>query len=169
MREDLEALYFDWLCAKVLDSDHAGYTTLLSMLHREKFVWLVSMDENRAEDGKDLRRDFFKESYIKKDHEWNNQECSVLEMLIALARRAEFQTNDSVVWWFWTFIRNLGLDNPGIDEHEFGDRMHVVLWRLYQCDGSDGGMFPLNGDFGDQRTTELWYQLCHFIEENQMV
>lgn len=170
MREDLEALYFDWLCTKVLDHSNSAYLRLLTMLHKEEFVWLVGMDENRAEDGRDLRRDFFRESGIERDSEWGNVSCSILEMLIALARRAEFQTDDSVKWWFWRIIENIGLNDPFIPEVPFGDAIHTLMWRLYDYDGMHGGMFPLiKHDFGDQRKVEIWYQLCHYIEDNQMI
>lgn len=169
MRQDLEERYFQWLCAKVLDHSNVAYERLLKMLHREEFMWVVPMDENRAEDGKDLRQDFFREAFIERDPDWCHQPCSMLEMLIALAKRAEFQTDDPVKWWFWKFIDNMGFLDPWIDEQEFGDHMHIINWRLYGADGTGGGMFPLAEDFGDQRKTELWYQLCHFIEENQLI
>ena len=65
MNEPFEEAYFKWLCAKV---DHTNVPTpslthwnLLRILHRNEFVWLLTGDDNRAEDGVDLRHAFLLE------------------------------------------------------------------------------------------------------------
>lgn len=169
MNEDLEAAYFDWLCAKVLDHDNRAYLDLLVKLHREEFMWLLLMDENRAQDGRDLRKDFFRETFGEGDPEWLHIGCSVLEMLIALAKRAQFQTGTSTKSWFWEMIHNMGIVDPFITDREFGDFMHTFIWRLYEPNGKDGSIFPVLEKDVDMRKTELWYQLCFYIEENHLV
>ena len=62
---------------------------LLRILHKTEFVYYVPNDENRAMDGVYLREDFLSatpEYYATPD--WMEMECSMLEMLIALAQRA---------------------------------------------------------------------------------
>ena len=62
MEEPIENLYFNWLYTKVSDVKNQTPTTkfdrLLILLHRTEFVWLLSGDDNRAEDGRDLRIEF---------------------------------------------------------------------------------------------------------------
>ena len=59
MDEPIESLYFNWLVAKVTDP-HARtpsqtHWKLLRELHSNEFVWHVARDDNRAEDGVNLR------------------------------------------------------------------------------------------------------------------
>lgn len=170
--EPLEDQYFGWLCAKVLSPYETNYSGLLMVLHRTEFVWVVPGDDNRAADGKELRQDFLRETHYYKDKLWFDQPCSVLEMLIALAYRANFQTDTPVADWFWTFIRNLWLeeyrrvtegDIPGIQEI-----LNRLIYRYFQYDGS-GGIFPLVSPKRDQRKAEIWYQFCDYVEDQQII
>lgn len=173
----LENLYFEWLCAKVMNlkprRDEATYWDLLRKLHKTEFVWTISGDDNRAEDGKELRKEFILQAEIPDNRairEWRlDIGCSVLEMLIAFARRAEFQTDDPLPLWFWEFVRNLGLeefnDSRGLDE-EFVDLvLEDFVWRTYQPNG-EGGLFPIDNPSMDQRTVEVWYQFCEYLVDH---
>ena len=76
MTELLEDPYFEWLCAQVIRQETTPsltYERLLATLHATEFVWLVSGDDNRAEDGVELRD----------PTERGHMPCSVLQMLIA--------------------------------------------------------------------------------------
>lgn len=170
MKEPLENLYFNWLAAKVLNlrppSGSDTYWELLKKLHRTEFVWMISGDDNRAEDGKELRKEFILEADIPDDPEWRTAiGCSVLEMLIAFAKRAEFQTDDAFPLWFWEFIRNLGLDRC-TDSAFDGDFVDLALeefvWRTYQPNGN-GGLFPIHNPGDDQRGVEIWHQFCEYL------
>ena len=75
-------------------------------------------DDNRAEDGMDLRYEFLLAADIPDDEHWRTESgCSLLEMFIGFSRRAQFQTGDTVQDWFWEFMENLGLKeyNDGSD------------------------------------------------------
>jgi hypothetical protein len=170
--ESIEHLYFNWLCAKV--TTYNRYSTpslthwnLLRALHQTEFVWLLSGDDNRAEDGLELRRDFIFEAEAPDHPEWRrNPGCSVLEMLIAFSKRAEFQTGDKAKDWFWEFIDNLGLKEVN-DGHEatledIEEVLDMFVWRTYDYDG-DGGLFPLDYPTRDQQTLEIWYQFCDYL------
>lgn len=169
----LDELYFDWLYSQVASvrtkNPSNTYRNLFHMLYTKEFLWLVPNDDNRIEDGKLLRLEFLEEVGLEtKDQFWMDLGCSMLELLIGLARRLYFEADDSVSGWFWELLENLRLD-------KYNDRVHIppamveqaldrVIWRTYKPDGS-GGLFPLVHPAEDQRKVELWYQLNAYINE----
>lgn len=180
MNEPLENLYFNWLCAKVLrvanPTPSLTYDTLLRTLHNTEFVWLLTGDDNRAEDGKELRREFVFAAHIPESDEllgWMTLiPCSVLEMLIAFTRRCSDNSDPSPDQWFWVIIENLGLkeanDASQVDPSEIQDTLERFLWRQYPPDG-DGGMFPLKQPHRDQTDVEIWYQFCDYLVDNDLL
>jgi len=166
MGEPIENLYFNWLCAKVVDSDVRNYYDLLAILHRTEFVWLIHSDGDRAADGIELRRDFLRESRMERDLAWESEPCSILEFMIALAKRANFQTETPVKDWFWEFMENLKLDEyrrvHGRDSMEIEDILYAFIWRQYEPNGY-GGMFPISRTQHDQREIEIWYQFSEYV------
>jgi hypothetical protein len=177
MLEPLENLYFNWLCAKVHHMENPTptltYWGLLRVLHNTEFVWLISGDDNRAMDGLDLRREFLIAADIPDKPEWRALPCSLLEMLIAFSRRAEFQTDEPAQQWFWEFIDNIGLlecnDAANCSDDEVGERLYELVWRTYDNSGR-GGLFPLDHPQHDQTKTEIWYQFCEYlVDQNRLV
>lgn len=172
MPEPLEHAYFNWLCAKVNRLENSTpslrYDLLFRMLHNTEFVWLVVGDDNRAEDGIELRRDFLTVSGYEDDQNWMSVGCSVFEMLIAFSKRAEFATDISFVDWFWEFIENLGLKefcNANLHSYDqVSDILYTFVWRQYNFSG-DGGLFPLRGATHDQTDVEIWYQFCEYLAD----
>ena len=170
MGEPLESLYFQWLCAKVIyvrePTPSLTYWDLLRILYRTEFVWLLSGDDNRAADGVELRIEFLLECDIPDNIPWRNLPCSILEMLIAMSKRAEFNTGEPYRDWFWEFIDNLGLkeftDGSGFDPRDVEDALDQFIWRTYNRKG-EGGIFPLNSPNHDQREVEIWYQFCDYL------
>lgn len=140
-------------------------------LYQKEFTWFVHNDDNRVEDGKELREDFLDETGTERDRDWMEQGCSMLEMLIALSRRAAFEADEEPFEWFWILIDNLEL-RPFVDE-AFTDDFNVdvdvildrVIDRTYEPDGR-GGLFPLRHADRDQREVEIWYQLSAYLMEN---
>lgn len=177
MSEPLENLYFNWLCAKVHNvrnpTPSLSFDTLFRTLHNTEFVWLLPGDDNRAEDGKELRREFLLVGHIPDQFEWRTlMPTSVFEMLIAFTRRAEFNSNTSATDWFWEFLRNLGLsevnDALGVDPEEINDTLQHFMWRRYRYNG-DGGLFPLNDPPRDQTQIEIWEQFCDYlVDQNRL-
>jgi hypothetical protein len=171
MGEPLENLYFNWLCSKVQyvvnpTPSNTRYN-LLRILHVTEFAWILSGDDNRAEDGKDLRREFLLAADIPDDIEWRKLlPCSILEMMIAFSRRAEFNTGDPYSEWFWEFIQNLGLsectDAYNFSENDVLEILNTFVWRTYDPNGQ-GGMFPLRDPPRDQREVQVWYQFCDYL------
>lgn len=173
MKKPLDDLYFDWLSAKVIIGSNGSPTffKLLKILYDTEFVWVLLGDDNRTADGQELREDFVQESGISVDSEWINDPCSVLEMMIALAKRAEFQIGLSVPEWFWMFINNLRLSDFNDDTPVLYNEVSVILdnfiWRTYDYDGT-GGMFPLRDPPEDQTNVELWYQLSEYVMDQNI-
>lgn len=172
MREPIENEYFNWLCAKVTDSNNSNYFDFLSILHTTEFVWVVQEDKNRAEDGIELRVDFLRETEWQPDGVWENQPCSVLEFFIAFAKKAAFQIRKRLKAWFWEFMTNLGLNEfrriTENDIYTINEIVDVFIWRRYDPDGH-GGMFPMSRTNNDQTKIEIWYQFCEYVEDRGML
>ena len=177
---DVKAEYFRWLCDLVdIEQEDRSYSILARDLFRKEFVALVKHDENRASDGLELREEYLREINYPKYVEIEG-ECSVLEMLIALARRIDFETSDPydlnntvdrTSYWFWEMIDNLGLIEFSDDCYVEYDGSFMVdaivdrwLDREYSWDGN-GGIFPLKYTNEDQRDVEIWYQMNMYLNE----
>lgn len=171
----LDDLYLEWLYNHVAaagnPNPNRSYWTLIRHLYVRQFTWSVPNDDNRAEDGRYLRHEFLDDTgYILDDvgQMWFDLECSVLEMLIALAGRAAFQSGKGSGDWFWHFMDNLGLRymtdaNFGLaEEREVEEVLDRLINRTYSGNG-EGGLFPLRGTKEDQREVELWYQMSTYL------
>lgn len=166
--------YFDWLCSIVGERDRL---LLLRSLHERDFVAVLDKDSNRAMDGMELRDEYFETNPYYESGALDGP-CSVLEMLIGLARRIDFDLKktdfdrDRTADWFWIMIENLGLE--GYTDEDFYDgegaefaiseTIDTWLSREYLPDGR-GGLFPLRWPSADQRDVEIWYQKEQFLKE----
>lgn len=173
MSEPLDHTYFRWLCAKVIPRHSDNYHGLLAVLHRTPFEWTVHGDHNRAGEGVELRQYFLLETSRTPEFGWFELPASVLEVLIALATRANFQLDTmSVSDWFWLMMENLGLkDFRRICERNVSEIeriLHTFVWRTYGSDGA-GGLFPLLEPKRDQRRIEIWYQFCDYVEDRGLL
>lgn len=176
MPEPIDDVYLNWLYSKVstgnVQTPSSSYWKLLRDLHSIEFVWLVIGDDNRAEDGLDLRKAFINQSHIEVDPGWMHLGCSVLEMLVAFSRVAEFETDRPAQEWFWEFIDNLGLTK--FNDARTGSSQRVTeiidrfVWRTYRPDGK-GGLFPLRHPEHDQRKVEIWYQFCEYLVDHDLL
>lgn len=177
MSEPLDELYFRWLYSQVgsvrLRNPARTHWALLKQLYTKEFVWVIANDDNRLEDGRDLRLEFLQEANIQNaDSEWLSLGCSMLEMLIGLARRLNFETDASVGEWFWKMMYNLNLsdytDEAGLagdySEQDIDNILDELIWRTYDPDGR-GGLFPLEDAEEDQRDVEIWYQQSAYVIE----
>ena len=171
MSAPLDELYFRWLYSQVADPEvinpYATHWRLLRVLYTKEFLWHVPNDDNRIQDGKDLRFEFAGDQRI--DEGWLDLPCSMLEILIALARKLAFEADGRPAGWFWTMMTNVDLTQYS-DRRRFSDEMiHEVLdriiFRSYNYSG-EGGLFPLKEADRDQREVELWYQMCAYVLEN---
>jgi hypothetical protein len=169
----LEEAYLRWLYSLVaslrMRNPAHTYWGVLTRMHRTEFVWIVPNDDNRVEDGIELRNEFL---HAKKTSEvdplWMAQGCSFLEMMIALARRLSFIDEGTEKGWFWHLMENLGLDKRNDNSKTSLDEVSVILdrviWRTYNRNGN-GGLFPMSRSDKDQRRVELWYQMAEYLDE----
>ena len=174
--------YFQWLKELIGDGYIEGqYQKLLWKLYSTPFYYELDYDRNRAVDGLDLRRKYFTRIACMPEPMMSNGEmypCSVLEMMIALARRAEDNLTydpdlgDSTGRWFWIMMENLGLDvydDYGYFEENVSAILNVFMHHLYASDGCQGGPFPCPGVERDLRKTDLWWQMGAYFKQHYPV
>lgn len=174
-REEVINAYFEWLFDLVCKnrySNQISYRKLLMQLHDTEFTYQIPKDENRAEDGINLRYRFALDHGFSDLSNYLVGPCSVLEMLIALSIRCEESIMDNpnignrTGQWFWGMIVNLGLGS--MIDNNF-DKVFVekvvgrFLDRQYGPDG-DGGLFTIRNCNVDLRGVEIWYQLCWYLD-----
>ena len=170
-------LYFEWLydlvCGDATGFRRKSYEKLLMYLHDTEFRYVMLKDENRAEDGMDLRYRFANEHQTIDDADlYLGGPCSVLEMMVALALRCEEnimddpQIGNRTGQWFWGMVRNLGLGPMTDDRFDLQKVKCIIdtfLNRQYDQDGR-GGLFTIYDCRYDLRDVEIWVQLCWYLD-----
>lgn len=167
--------YFEWLYSHIGSVRNRNpvrsYWQVARRLYATEFVWLVANDDNRIEDGLELRQEFISQKGSDGiSQEWLALGCSTLEMMIALSRRAAFEGGGSPGDWYWRFLQNLTImvndeDYNGTVDRKVEDILERFIYRNYTPSGR-GGLFPLRGAEEDQRKVELWYQLAAYLDES---
>ena len=168
--------YFEWIFEVTCGKRYAkliSYRKLLMYLHDREFVYSIPRDGNRADDGINLRRRFaLAHGYDDDITYYLHGPCSVLEMMVALAKRCEeslmdnAERGDRTGQWFWGMISNLGLGSMTDDEFDKGyveEVINIFLNREYEPDGK-GGLFTVKHCEYDLRTIEIWIQLCWYLD-----
>ena len=135
----------------------------------------MELDGNRAQDGIDFRYRFGHENGISNkiiERHLDNRACSVLEMMVAIAFKAEEQIMDDFNYgnrtgqWFWNMIVNLGLGNMSdddFDERKANNNITRFLNREYDYDGR-GGLFTIENCECDMRGIEIWTQFMWYLD-----
>lgn len=171
--------YFDWIYNIVCNDRYyknLSYRKLLMFLHSIEFTYTVEMDDNRAADGIDFRYQFgyekgYPDNVIKRY--LDNQPCSVLEMMVALAFKLEEHIMDDAAFgnrtgqWFWNMIVSLGLGNmcdSRFDKNYAEEVVARFLNREYERNGK-GGLFTIHDIRRDMRTAEIWYQAMWYLND----
>lgn len=171
--QPLDELYFKWLYSQVADPSITDpsltYWKLLKKLFTKEFVWLIPNDDNRLEDGKDLRIEFIRvEGLEDVDPVWLELGCSVLELVVGLSRRLAFEADGEPYYWFWCLMENIGIqrynDGRRLPRQRIDEILERIIFRTYEPNGH-GGFFPLKNWHEDQRNVELWYQLSAYVLE----
>jgi hypothetical protein len=171
--QPLDESYFQWLYHQVADADtetpSLTYWNLLRLLYGCEFMPQIPNDENRAEDGTDLRVEFLDGRRLRRsEREWMSLGCSMLELVVGLSRRLAFEAGGEPHYWFWRLLENIGVarysDDRIIPEHRIEKILENVNNRSYKRNGL-GGFFPLKHADRDQRKVELWYQLSAYVLE----
>lgn len=174
--------YFTWLCNIInINRPRDSYFILAQILHKRDYKWFVPNDDNRAADGRKLREQFSDEMQYDASKILNYHSCSMLEMLVGVARRIEDilydpEEGDRTERWFWEILGNVGLDkyvDSKYAEDSYGrEKINLlidnVLERAYKKNGQ-GGLFPLRRPKKDQRKVEIWYQMCEYLNDNYFI
>ena len=159
--------YFVWLVRQVEPREYINNPLLFKIAYETPFTSRIAEDDNRIEDGKNLRLEFFR----KNGKEALDGPCTMLEFLIGVARRLydlayEIEDSTSVEFWFWgVLMRNLQVDKNIDDGHFIRKAFNRINTRTYASNGV-GGLFPLKYPTIDQRDVEIWYQMQQWFLEN---
>lgn len=169
----VEKDYFEWMLRIVYSDNHnrdPSYDRLLTTLHEIEFTWIIPLDFNRAEDGKELR---WRYSCVSHEDTYRMLPgpSSVLEMMIALAIRCEETMDDPrygnrTAQWFWKMVTSLGLGgmtDDRFDREYVEDVIQRFLNREYSADGR-GGLFTVKHCRYDMRDIEIWKQMNCFLD-----
>lgn len=177
--------YFRWLYDQVYsvadEESPDSYTVLCYAMDRVNFIPSIPNDDNRANDAIQLReefRDSLTPGELSGFSVWEWEKLidfppNIFEVLVSLAKHAEFMTGKPVSEWFAEFVANLKLGGYSDEAYELQDesRINRILQRFnmrrYDSHGR-GGIFPLRRPEEDQREVELWYQLAAYATENGM-
>ena len=163
--------YMVWLTTIATDG-HAHdciYKKLFTQLMSTSFRWSsgIPLDENRAYDGKSLRKKFYK--YAASTSAMTSEEdvpAAVFEVMVALAMRIEAdimhdtEYGDRTSLWFGHMIASLGLaecNDANYDEAYVSSVLERFMDRCYEPCGR-GGLFTTSDPTVLMPTIEIWQQ-----------
>ena len=163
--------YLAWL-REMVRLDEPQYDELAQVLWSTDFHYSVRGDDNRAADGVALRKEY-DETYGHNCTKLASKPCSVLEFLIALAKRMDYATFDYTVGprvykWFWDMLRNLGIGEYRCKKPKIRGISTVLenfMTRNYDENGT-GNIFSLRKTVPEFEKIEFWYQMNAYLDEN---
>jgi len=168
METTLNLGYFIWITgiAREWCSDYGSYDQLIKILYLTPFYSCIAMDKNRVEDAINLRSRY--SNAISR-----NEPASVLEVMMALAYRCEEEFmadpdyGDREGQWFYSMIQSLGLAGMTDDCFNLVYTMSILdkfVKRQFKPNG-EGSLFTVRNSNQDFRKTEIWYQMCWYLDE----
>lgn len=174
----LQEIYFNWMSERVFKNprDIEQYSYLLDALNASMFYFSIPMDENRMQDGIDLRYRFaFEKGYSNQEVEVelsNNRSCSMLEMMVALSIKGDerilydYETGGRADYIFMIMLQSLEFDNMTDDRFDPGfidEKIDSLLNHRYNYNGY-GGLFVVENPRRDMREVDIWYQMNWYIQ-----
>jgi hypothetical protein len=177
---EFQQSYYDWLYDSITSNMNKNYSQLIAKLWDKEFYSLIPNDDNRGEDGRNLRYFYVTEVRGLADADLDEltdlDACRCLEMIVALARRMEdelYGSHYNKTWQdlFWEMMKNLNLlyynnahfDATGLSEVDW--ILENWLGRKYGRDGV-GGLFPVARPLRNQAKVEIWYQMMGYMDVN---
>ena len=166
-----------WLCDIINEDDNCrDKSKLLKYLFEKEYIWVISMDENRAGDGIWQRREFLSSNGYSLSS-FADKPCSVLEMLVALSIRIEdsvmydWEEGDRTGFWFWHILDNLGLGeefDDYFDRQKVDKIIDIFLNRSYVNRGPGCPFFMSDlspKEFENFKKEELWTQVLDYLRD----
>lgn len=180
MKNQIRNDYANWLIglAYTWCFQHGSYKKLMEYLYFHDFVSAYANDDNRIQDGIEMRfrftESFTQTNYTYHDvYKYLTHNCNILEVMIALAQRCEDHimgdpdAGDQSGVWFWGMITNMHLEGMTDDNFDISlveRRVTGMLNHNYKKNG-DGGLFSVRNPNIDMRTAEIWYQMNWHLGE----
>lgn len=178
----LEETYFDWLKSECFSesSERREYEGVLRVLHDIPFYFTIWSDENRAGDALSFRRSEFLGTQRDLDHldqhwlhDWAEASPSVLEVLLAMARRWSWYFEGSVPFYFAHMFMNMKFDrSPGrhlvpVAANAVRARCDDWMSRQFKPNG-DGSPFPIHHalEVVDFTKVDIWAQMNAYSAEH---
>lgn len=166
--------YFDYLlnlCNLNLIK-YQKYDSLFEILHNIEFIAALERDENRIDDGLELRDQFVDQNRINGSYLYDllGGTASVFEVLVALSLRLTHEYvgtpgDEHPDELFMDFIQNLRLEY-WMKFYDVEKIINIWMDRNFSRSGY-GSPFPLNNgcDIRDQRYIEIWDQAIDYINK----
>lgn len=180
----LTETYFTWLASEAFNiaSERREYEGVLRELHDIPFYWTIVSDDNRAGDAMSFRQYEFLHFYEGTEDmdqvalgQWATASPSVLEILLAMARRWHYFFEGDVSFYFGHLFRNMefyrypGRHLTGGTRAEVRRRVDIWLSRQFQPDGA-GSPLPLSAalfhGLPDMRTVDIWSHMNAYSAEH---
>lgn len=165
-----ETNYLRWLCDDV-GLNYEAYRDVAIDLLYYIFNDKIENDINRTFDAVALRHEF-EDEYAVDVNIHNEDCCGLLEMMVALARRAadimyDAFEEDKTELYFGIMFRNLGLDKycgEDYDHVKVVKIMEILNDRKYDDHGK-GGLWRVKAPIDDIRAAEIWSQTNWYLTE----
>ena len=158
------------------ERERRQYEYLLNALNSSMFYFSIPMDENRMQDGIDLRYRFAFENGYSNDEVTralnHNRSCSILEMMVALALKGndrilyDYETGNKADYIFKIMLDSLqvlNMTNDNFDSGYIDYRIDCLLNREYEYNGN-GGLFTVENPRKDMRLVDIWYQMNWYLQ-----
>lgn len=185
--DDVLNMYWQWMMELIHRSDrnfllkpyNSTYNQLLSKLNSTQFEYIIDKDSNRYSDGIELRYHFGYERDVPQPIIAtciDNRPCSVLEMMVALAKRCDnFMCDDEsgcrIGNWFWNMISTLGLmpfnDNIWSESSKtiVEKKLQTFMNRQYDPVTGEGSLFLNIQNRPNYADVEIWYQANWYLSD----
>ena len=169
----MKQLYFKWMVDKVCDRVQKRlYSKLLKHLNEITFVVKHPLDENREDDGYELRYRFGYETGANQHDIANyidDHPCTVLEMMVAMVLRMDDMIYDdgSCKLYFWDMIEAIGLGYMTDEMYNAQSVNKIVDRFMYRQ--TNKGIFDIDDRGRDLRDVEFWCQAMWYLSEDEVV
>lgn len=165
--------YLTWLkqCIYLAETDRMRFEWIIEYLFTIDYWWTIPTDDNMAMVGLKFRRTYMEGSGDTGIAGWNDDRCTVLEFILAVAYSGETQLlgeldgNDRTYVWFWVMFEHLHLDQVTPGDYE---TVYNIIMRLLGRTYDPSGEGCLSGPLGrpvDMRTVIFWWQFNFWVTD----